>query len=107
MIIGIPKETHPGEQRVAFIPLSVDRLVKKGAQVIIEAGLGTSIGISDEEYKKAGATTENKRQTLLSCADIILRLRKPPAEVDSPGPVSRPSSVDGVSSGPGSCGPVV
>ena len=55
MIIGIPKETHPAEQRVAFIPSSVDRLVKKGAQVIIETGLGASIGISDEEYKKAGA----------------------------------------------------
>ena len=80
MIIGIPKETHPGEQRVAFIPPSVDRLVKKGAQVIIEAGLGTCIGITDEEYKKAGATIEGNRQTLLSTADIVLRLRKPPLE---------------------------
>jgi NAD(P) transhydrogenase subunit alpha len=80
MIIGIPKETHPGEQRVAFIPLSVDRLVKKGAQVISETGLGASIGISDEEYKKAGASTESNRQKLLSSADIILRLRKPPLE---------------------------
>jgi H+-translocating NAD(P) transhydrogenase subunit alpha len=80
MIIGIPKETHQGEQRVAFIPSSVDRLVKKGAQVIIEAGLGASIGISDEEYKKAGGSIENNRQTLLSSADIILRLRKPPVE---------------------------
>src|SRR5271170_3604824 len=80
MIIGIPKETHPGEQRVAFIPSSVDRLVKKGAQIIIETGLGTSIGISDEDYMKAGATIENNRQLLLSSADIVLRLRKPPIE---------------------------
>jgi len=80
MIIGIPKETHPGEQRVAFIPSSVDRLVKKGAQVIIERGLGATIGISDEEYKKAGASTESSRQSLLSSADIVLRLRKPPVE---------------------------
>jgi len=80
MIIGIPKETQAQEQRIAFIPPSVDRLVKKGAQVIIEAGLGSSIGISDEEYKKAGATTESNRQTILSSADIILRLRKPPIE---------------------------
>jgi len=80
MIIGIPKETLPGEQRIAFIPLSVDRLVKKGAQVIIEAGLGASIGISDEEYKKAGASVESNRQALLSSADIVLRLRKPPIE---------------------------
>jgi len=80
MIIGIPKETSAGEQRVAFIPSSVDRLVKKGAAVIIETGLGASIGISDEEYKKAGASIESKRQVLLSSADIVLRLRKPPIE---------------------------
>ncbi len=80
MIIGIPKENHPGEQRVAFIPFSVDRLVKKGAQVIIEAGLGASIGSSDDEYKKAGASIEGKRQSILSSADIILRLRKPPLD---------------------------
>ena len=80
MIIGIPKETHQGEQRTAFIPLSVDRLVKKGAQVIVEAGLGSSIGITDDEYKKAGATIENNRQAILSSADIVLRLRKPPVE---------------------------
>ncbi len=80
MIIAIPKEIFPGEQRAAFIPSSVDRLVKKGAQVIIETGLGASIGIADEEYKKAGATIETKRQELLSCADIVLRLKKPPVE---------------------------
>ena len=80
MIIGIPKEIHPGEQRIAFIPSSVDRLVKKGALVIIEAGLGSSIGITDEEYKKAGASIENNRHALLSSADIILRLRKPPVD---------------------------
>jgi NAD(P) transhydrogenase subunit alpha len=80
MVIGIPKETHPGEQRIAFIPSSVDRLVKKGAQVIIEAGLGASIGIADEEYKKAGASVANNRQILLSSSNIILRLRKPPVE---------------------------
>ena len=80
MIIGIPKETYPTEQRVAFIPSSVDRLAKKGAQIIIEAGLGACIGIPDEEYKKAGAGIETNRPKLLSSADIILRLRKPPAE---------------------------
>ena len=80
MIISIPKETQQGEQRVSFIPASVDRLVKKGAQSIIEAGLGLSIGISDEEYKKAGAAVESNRYTLLSSADITLRLRKPPME---------------------------
>ncbi len=75
MIIGIPKETYTGEKRVAFIPSSVDRLVKKGAQIIVESGLGSSINVSDEDYKKAGATIATRADIL--SADIVLRLRKP------------------------------
>ncbi|OGX37234.1 MAG: NAD(P) transhydrogenase subunit alpha [Omnitrophica WOR_2 bacterium RIFCSPLOWO2_12_FULL_50_9] len=77
MIIGIPKEIHPGERRVPLIPSCVDRLVKKGANVHVEQGLGTSIHISDEQYQKAGAKIVDRR-SLLSSADIILRFRKPP-----------------------------
>ncbi len=80
MNIGIPKETHPGERRVSFIPVSVSRLVQKGAQVTIESGLGATIGISDEEYRKAGANIQPDRRSILTTADIILRLRKPPLE---------------------------
>jgi len=80
MNITIPKETHPGEKRVSFIPASVDRLVKKGAQLAVESGLGASIGVSDEEYKKAGATVQSERRALLASGDIVLRLRKPPLE---------------------------
>ena len=80
MIIGIPKETHPSEQRVALLPASVDCLVKKGASVTIESGLGTTIGFSDEHYRAAGAQVQNDRRTLLGSSDIILRVRKPPLE---------------------------
>src|SRR3989338_944676 len=80
MIIGIPKETSPEEKRVSFIPSSVDRLVKKGAQVTVETGLGSTIRISDEEYKKAGAAIESNPASILSSSDIILRLRKPPLD---------------------------
>jgi len=80
MMIGIPKETHPGEQRVAIIPATVDRLVKKGAQIAIESGLGTTIGFSDENYIAAGAKIQTDRRTLLRTCDIILRVRKPPLE---------------------------
>ncbi len=80
MNIGIPKETHPGEKRIALIPSSVDRLVKKGAQVTVEAGLGITIGIRDEEYKQAGAAIQPDRRNLLALSDLILRLRKPPIE---------------------------
>ncbi|MBF0490131.1 MAG: Re/Si-specific NAD(P)(+) transhydrogenase subunit alpha [Candidatus Omnitrophica bacterium] len=80
MIIGIPKEIYPGEQRVALIPSSVDRLVKKGAQVSIESGLGFSIGVTDDDYKKAGAAIAPDRKNLLSSSDMVVRLRKPPQE---------------------------
>ncbi len=80
MIIGIPKETHAGEARVPMTPSSVDRLVKKGAVVIVEAGLGSSIGVNDDEYKKAGASIEPNRSNILKNADLLLRLRKPPLD---------------------------
>ena len=79
MQIGVVKEIFVGEKRVAFIPSSVDRLVKKGAQVAVESGLGETIGVSDDEYKKAGAALMN-RKNVLSTSDMILRVRKPPAE---------------------------
>ena len=79
MLISVLKEVHPGETRCALIPSSVDRLVKKGAQVSVESGLGASIGAADSEFQKAGATIDS-RANILKNADIILRLRKPPIE---------------------------
>ncbi len=76
MPIGVPKENHPGETRVSLIPASVDRLVKKGAEILIESGLGKTINSSDEDYIKAGAKITD-RKSLLSSSDVILRLRKP------------------------------
>ncbi len=79
MQIGVPKEIHPGEKRVSLIPLSIDKLIKKGAEVTIEAGLGSSIGMDDAEYIKIGAKVAD-RKSLLSSSDIVVRLRKPPVE---------------------------
>ncbi|MCX6121894.1 MAG: Re/Si-specific NAD(P)(+) transhydrogenase subunit alpha [Ignavibacteriales bacterium] len=76
MKIIIPKEAS-SELRVAMLPQNVDKLVKKGAKIIIESGLGTALGIADEDYKKAGASIEKNRKKLLASGDIILRLRKP------------------------------
>lgn len=80
MRIAVPVETHQGERRVPFIPASVERLVKKGIEVSVQTGLGSSLHITDEEYKKAGAQVEKDRSKLLATADVVLRLRKPPAE---------------------------
>jgi len=76
MNIIIPKEASY-ELRVAMLPQNVDKLVKKGAKVSIESGLGATLGISDEDYVKVGASVEKNRKKLLGSGDIILRLRKP------------------------------
>ena len=76
MKIIIPKEAS-SELRIAMMPQNVEKLVKKGAKIIIESGLGAALGITDEMYKKAGASIEKNRKKLLASGDIILRLRKP------------------------------
>jgi NAD(P) transhydrogenase subunit alpha len=80
MKISVPRETHPGETRAPLTPDSAAKLVKLGAQVEVEAGLGSAAGFSDELYSKAGATLATDRRTLISSGDIVLRLRKPPVE---------------------------
>ena len=77
MQIGIPKETHPGENRVPIIPDTVKKLCRIGAEVVIETSLGLGSGFGDEQYAEAGATISQDRTALLSNSDILLRLRKP------------------------------
>ena len=77
MRIAIPKETHPGENRVPITPESAKKLCRMGAQLVVEAGLGTGSGFSDAEYVEAGATVSADRKALFSNADMLLRLHKP------------------------------
>ena len=80
MQIGVLKETHPGENRVAVIPDTVKKLVKLGAELTVEAGLGQGSGFADSEYADGGATVASGRNDILSQSDIILRIRKPEAD---------------------------
>ena len=80
MKISVPRETHPGETRAPLTPDSAAKLVKLGAQLEVEAGLGAAAGFPDEAYAKAGATVVTDRRPLLSTGDVVLRLRKPPLE---------------------------
>ena len=78
MVIGVPRELQPGEHRAAMIPASVQKLVRAGADVVIESGLGLGAGHSDEDYATAGAHVSHDRAALLARSDLVLRLRKPP-----------------------------
>ena len=80
MKIAVMKETFEGETRVPLIPVTVDKLVKLGAEVEIEAGLGETCRYADTDYEKVGARVNNERKALLQSAGIVLRLRKPPLE---------------------------
>ncbi len=80
MNIAIPKENNTAETRVAMIPEHVAKLVKAGASISIEAGLGQTLGLDDGAYRDAGADVVEDRSTLLQDADMVLRIRKPTPE---------------------------
>lgn len=77
MLIGIPKELAAGENRVAIIPADAKKLIRAGAEIQIEAGLGVGSGFSDAEYKEVGVTVSDNRDSVFANADIILRISKP------------------------------
>lgn len=84
MHIGVPKETWPGETRVALVPQNAKKLVNLGLSVTLETGAGVAAGFLDAEYEEAGAVISSDRQQLLGSADIVMRVRKPDAgEVSS------------------------
>jgi H+-translocating NAD(P) transhydrogenase subunit alpha len=80
VILGVPKESAPGELRVALIPESVGRLVKAGVTIHIERGAGLPAGFTDAAYEAAGAQLADAA-ALLSSADLVCKVQKPtPAE---------------------------
>jgi NAD(P) transhydrogenase subunit alpha len=76
-IIGVPKEIFPGEKRVATVPDVVEKLLKLGFSVIVEAGAGEAATIGDEAYRAAGATIVPDAASLWSGADIVFKVRAP------------------------------
>jgi len=79
MKISVPCEIHPGETRAPMTPEGAAKLVKLGAEVTVQAGLGLTAGFADDAYTRAGAAIATDRQALVSAGDLVLRLRKPPA----------------------------
>jgi alanine dehydrogenase len=77
MNIGVPREIKEQENRVAVIPGGVYVLTKKGHKVFVEKNAGASIGYSDEEYKKAGATIVEKHEDVFKQADLIVKVKEP------------------------------
>ena len=80
MKVFVPKELDPAETRVPLLPEDGGKLVKLGATVEVETGLGESISIADEAYRKAGVQIAGDRAAALSAADLILRMSVPEPE---------------------------
>ncbi len=74
MIVSVPKETDPGEQRVALVPELVPKLTKVGLEVIVQCGAGESAGFFDAEYEGKGARLEEE---VFGKADILLKVQPP------------------------------
>lgn len=83
MILAVPKETFPGERRVAVVPSELPRLLKAGFEVLVQAGAGEAAGFADAAYADKGARLEPDRAALFAAADVLLMVRTPGA---NPGP---------------------
>ncbi|MEJ5306096.1 MAG: Re/Si-specific NAD(P)(+) transhydrogenase subunit alpha [Ignavibacteria bacterium] len=77
MIIGIPKEIYPGENRVAMVPDVAGKLIKKGFDVLIETNAGLNAGFTNEEYEKVGVKVLDDLKELYSKSDIVLKVQRP------------------------------
>jgi NAD(P) transhydrogenase subunit alpha len=84
MIVAVPKETFPGEKRIALNSQTVPALTKAGLEVIVEAGAGEGANIKDADFEAQGARVEPDRHRLLSQADIVLMVRGPGSHPDFP-----------------------
>ena len=82
MKIGIPKEVHAGEKRVATTPDVAKQLIKLGFEVAIEAGAGSAAHYSDASYVEAGVMVVKNAQEVWTDSDIILKVREPELNPD-------------------------
>ena len=86
MRVAVPRETAPGERRVALVPETVSKLRAAGFEVSVERGAGTEAGFSDDEYVAAGAELTDGTALLTGAACVARVARPAAAEIDSMSP---------------------
>jgi len=75
MIVGVVKETFPGEARVALVPVGAQQLTRAELEVLVEPGAGVAAGYDDEAYTEKGATLAADREDVWRRADVVLQVR--------------------------------
>jgi H+-translocating NAD(P) transhydrogenase subunit alpha len=74
MIVGVPRETFPGERRVAMVPAVIPSLTKAGLEVVVETGAGKEAGYLDADYAAKGAKILVTRAEVFGAADIVVQV---------------------------------
>jgi len=74
MIVGVPRETFPGERRVALVPAAIPNLTKAGLEVVVEAGAGAGAGYPDADFTAKGVKIAADRAEVFRAADIVVQI---------------------------------
>lgn len=80
MIVGVPKEIKPGENRVAMVPAGAEALVRHGHQVLVETGAGLGSGFEDSLYSDVGATVLDSADAVWADSEMVVKVKEPIAE---------------------------
>lgn len=84
MLLGVGRETWPGERRVALVPALLPGLKKAGLDVVVEAGAGAPAGFADAEYRERGASVGARED--VAKASVLLQVRSLSGRKDAPPP---------------------
>ena len=74
MIVGVPRESFPGERRVSLVPAVIPNLAKAGLEVVVETGAGVEAGYLDADFAAKGAKILPQRAEVFRAADIIVQV---------------------------------
>ncbi len=77
MKVGVPKEIKKQENRVGLVPVSVKEYVNNGHDVVVETLAGEGIGVSDDQYRAAGATIIDTAEEIFATADMVVKVKEP------------------------------
>ncbi len=77
MVIGVPREIKDNENRVGIVPSGVEELVADGHRVWVEAGAGEGSGVSDDDFRTAGARIGATADEVWAAADLVMKVKEP------------------------------
>lgn len=77
MLVGVPKEIKNHEYRVGLVPFAVRELVHHGHDVLVQTSAGAGIGVTDDDYREAGAKIADDAKSVFDAADMIVKVKEP------------------------------